>query len=52
LEINGPMYEEGTPVGVKFVLSEMGVCSDMVRLPNVPASEGLQKKIKSILGKM
>jgi 4-hydroxy-tetrahydrodipicolinate synthase len=52
LEINGPMYEEGNPVGVKFVLSEMGVCSDMVRLPNVPASEGLKKKIKSIIDKM
>lgn len=52
LEINGPMYEEGNPVGVKFVLSEMGICSDMVRLPNVPASEGLRKKIKSILEKM
>jgi 4-hydroxy-tetrahydrodipicolinate synthase len=49
LEINGPMYEEGNPVGVKYVLSEMGVCSDMVRLPNVPASEGLRRKIKSII---
>src|SRR5688572_16572863 len=38
LEINGPMYEEGNPVGVKYVLSEMGVCSDAVRLPNVAAS--------------
>ena len=49
LEINGPMYEEGNPVGVKFVLSEMGVCSSAVRLPNVVASEGLQKKIKSLI---
>lgn len=52
LEINGPMYEEGNPVGVKFVLSEMGVCSDMVRLPNVPASDGLRKKIKSLMEKI
>ena len=52
LEINGPMYEEGNPVGVKYVLSEMGVCSDSVRLPNVPASDGLKKKIESILDKM
>jgi 4-hydroxy-tetrahydrodipicolinate synthase len=52
LEINGPMYEEGNPVGVKQVLQEIGVCSNNVRLPNVPASEGLQKKIKSILDKM
>ncbi len=52
LEINGPMYEEGNPVGVKQVLQEMGICSNMVRLPNVPASEGLQKKIKSIYDTM
>jgi 4-hydroxy-tetrahydrodipicolinate synthase len=52
LEINGPMYEEGNPVGVKFVLSEMGICSDMVRLPNVPASEGLRKKIKTLMETM
>jgi 4-hydroxy-tetrahydrodipicolinate synthase len=52
LEINGPMYEEGNPVGVKYVLSEMGVCSDIVRLPNVPASEGLKKKIKSLMEKI
>jgi len=52
LEINGPMYEEGNPVGVKQVLQEMGICSNMVRLPLVPASEALQKKIKSALDKM
>ena len=52
LEINGPMYEEGNPVGVKQVLQEMGICSIAVRLPNVPASEELQRKIKSILDKM
>jgi 4-hydroxy-tetrahydrodipicolinate synthase len=52
LEINGPMYEEGNPVGVKFVLSELGVCSSAVRLPNVQPSEGLQKKIKSFMEKI
>lgn len=49
LEINGPMYEEGNPVGVKFVLQEMGICSNAVRLPLVPASETLQKKIKVLM---
>ncbi len=52
LEINGPMYEEGNPVGVKQVLQEMGICSNIVRLPNVLASKGLQKKIKSIYERM
>jgi 4-hydroxy-tetrahydrodipicolinate synthase len=52
LEINGPMYEEGNPVGVKQVLQEIGICSNMVRLPLVPASESLQKKIKTMLPKV
>lgn len=47
IEINGPMYEEGNPVGVKQLLQEMNVCENHVRLPLVPASAALQKKIKS-----
>lgn len=49
LEINGPMYEEGNPVGVKFLLSGMNVCGSYVRLPLVQASEMLQKKINGIV---
>jgi 4-hydroxy-tetrahydrodipicolinate synthase len=45
LDINGPMYEEGNPVGVKYLLSLMGVCQPYVRLPLAEASEGLKKKI-------
>jgi 4-hydroxy-tetrahydrodipicolinate synthase len=48
LEINGPMYEEGNPVGIKFLLETMGICSSYVRLPLVPASLPLQKKIQSV----
>lgn len=48
LEMNGPMYEEGNPVGIKFLLSELTVCSPYVRLPLVRASEGLQEKIRTI----
>jgi len=47
LEINGPMYEEGNPVGVKYLLSLMGICQHHVRLPLVEASTLLQKKIAS-----
>jgi 4-hydroxy-tetrahydrodipicolinate synthase len=46
LEINGPMYEEGNPVGVKQVLANMNVCSNYVRLPLVAASESLKMKIE------
>jgi 4-hydroxy-tetrahydrodipicolinate synthase len=48
LEINGPMYEEGNPVGIKVVLSNLGLCASRVRLPMVEASASLQKKIQSI----
>jgi 4-hydroxy-tetrahydrodipicolinate synthase len=46
LDINGPMYEEGNPVGVKQVMSLLELCQPFVRLPLVPASFALQKKIE------
>jgi 4-hydroxy-tetrahydrodipicolinate synthase len=52
LDINGPMYEEGNPVGVKFLLSLMGVCEPHVRLPLVRASNSLQKKISQLYVKL
>lgn len=49
LKINGPMYEEGNPVGVKLVLKELGICEPYTRLPLAPASADLQKRVKKIL---
>lgn len=48
LEINAPMYEEGNPVGVKYLLSLKKICGPYVRLPLVPASESLRKKIDKL----
>ncbi|MCB0493380.1 MAG: 4-hydroxy-tetrahydrodipicolinate synthase [Cyclobacteriaceae bacterium] len=48
LDINGPMYEEGNPVGVKLVLRELGVCEEYTRLPLTTASRSLQKRIISL----
>lgn len=48
VDINGPMYEEGNPVGVKQLLYELGVCGPNVRLPLVQASESLVRKIRAI----
>jgi 4-hydroxy-tetrahydrodipicolinate synthase len=45
LNINGPMYEEGNPVGIKYLLSQMGVIGAAVRLPMAPASKALRAKI-------
>lgn len=52
LDINSPMYEEGNPVGVKYLLSLMGICQPFVRLPLVKASVHLQKKIADIYQKL
>jgi len=52
LDINGPMYEEGNPVGVKEVMAQMGICTSAVRLPMVPASTALKTKIKALCGKL
>jgi 4-hydroxy-tetrahydrodipicolinate synthase len=45
IEINGPMYEEGNPVGVKYLLSGMGICGEAVRQPLLTASTNLRSKI-------
>ncbi len=45
------MYEENNPAGIKAYLSEQGVIENVLRLPLVPASEGLQAKIKMYLQK-
>lgn len=48
LEINGPMYEEGSPAGVKYLMSLLGLCEPHVRLPHTQPSLALQKKIEGL----
>jgi 4-hydroxy-tetrahydrodipicolinate synthase len=48
IDINGPMYEEGNPVGLKALLSEMGICGKHVRLPLAAASNSLQSRITAL----
>jgi 4-hydroxy-tetrahydrodipicolinate synthase len=52
LEINGPMYEEGNPVGIKYLLSLMDICKSHVRLPHAEPSIVLKKKIEGIYRSM
>ncbi|NOT73628.1 MAG: 4-hydroxy-tetrahydrodipicolinate synthase [Cyclobacteriaceae bacterium] len=47
VDINPLMYEEGNPVGVKQLMTEMGICRPFVRLPLLKASEKLSSKIRS-----
>ena len=39
------LFAEGNPTGVKYVLSKMGICENVLRLPLVPASDTLRKDI-------
>ena len=48
LEINSPMYAEGNPVGVKYLLEVLGVCKSAVRLPLTEASDELQATISRL----
>jgi len=47
--INPLMYQESNPVGVKKVLSLLGVCDPYVRLPLVEASESLSAAIAAVM---
>ena len=46
VEIIRLIFAEGNPVGIKVVLSEMGLINNYLRLTFVPATEGLLAKIK------
>jgi 4-hydroxy-tetrahydrodipicolinate synthase len=48
LDINPLMYEESNPVGLKYIMKELGLCGDYVRLPLLPASEKLRERIKKL----
>lgn len=40
------IFEEGNPTGIKALLSILGICRSNVRLPLVPASTGLESKLR------
>lgn len=41
------LFAEGNPTGVKYALHLQGICENVLRLPLVPASDGLQAKFKA-----
>lgn len=47
VEITRLIFAEGNPCGIKAVLAEKGIIKNYLRLPLVPASEGLYAKIKA-----
>ena len=48
-EIIELLFAEGNPVGVKISLAIQGFCNQYVRLPLVPGSEDLKKKMQKII---
>lgn len=49
MDITGYIFEENNPAGVKAVLQQLGICTNAVRLPLVPATTALEEKITSFL---
>ena len=52
LDINGLMYQESNPTGIKYVLELMKVCKRYTRLPVVSPSNELEQKIKTAYNKL
>jgi 4-hydroxy-tetrahydrodipicolinate synthase len=49
IDIISSMFAEGSPSGVKAYMNEMGLCGNYFRMPVYPVSEGLHKKIRSLM---
>jgi len=43
------LFVEGNPTGVKYVLSKMGMCENILRLPLVPATKDLMSKMDGVV---
>ncbi|AZA46963.1 4-hydroxy-tetrahydrodipicolinate synthase [Chryseobacterium carnipullorum] len=52
VEMTRLIFAEGNPCGIKVILTEKGIIKNYLRLPLVPASEGLYAKIKAEMEKI
>lgn len=52
VEMTRLIFVEGNPAGVKTILAEKGIIKNYLRLPLIPASEGLQNKIREEMKKI
>jgi len=51
LDMDGPLYAESNPVGIKTCLEIKGICGSDVRLPLVKASDGLVVKLREVMAR-
>lgn len=49
LEIHPLLYVEGNPVGIKAAVSMLGLCRNILRVPQVPLSEPRREKLRKLL---
>ena len=47
LRMNQLIFADGNPAGIKCLMSHIGLCKNVLRLPLVPASETVQKDIEN-----
>jgi 4-hydroxy-tetrahydrodipicolinate synthase len=43
------IFIEGNPGGIKYVMSKMGLCENVVRLPLAPISKGTEEKLDAFM---
>jgi 4-hydroxy-tetrahydrodipicolinate synthase len=46
LDLINLLFAEGNPAGIKYCLKELNICENELRLPLVPISEQLEKRMK------
>lgn len=49
MDATSAIFSENNPAGIKGLLNVLGLCNDTVRLPLVPATEGLKKQFEKIV---
>ena len=49
IDLMETLFEEGSPAGIKAALEHLQICTDVVRLPLVSASDGLKGKIVKLM---
>lgn len=49
MDVTSAIFEENNPAGIKGVLKTLKLCDNTVRLPLVPASDGLMQKIENLV---
>ena len=51
LDLIRMIYDEGNPTGIKVLMKALDLCQNQLRLPLVPASENLNKKLNEYFKK-